>query len=76
MKLTYGSQVIATVRSLDKFPAALKEAGAHPLVLDLNDTDANIRAAAETAIKVHGRVDVLVNNAGSTNAVAPLEELK
>lgn len=71
-----GLQVIATVRSLGKFPAALKEAGADPLVLDLNDTDANIRAAAETAIKVYGRVDVLVNNAGSTNAVAPLEELE
>ncbi|KAI0821041.1 NAD-P-binding protein [Irpex lacteus] len=74
--LSEGDKVIATVRSLDKFPVALKEAGAHPLVLDLNDTDANIRAAAEAAIKVYGRVDVLVNNAGSTNAVAPLEELE
>ncbi|KAI0821040.1 hypothetical protein BC629DRAFT_419461 [Irpex lacteus] len=72
--LSEGDKVIATVRSLAKFPAALKEAGAHPLVLDLNDTDANIRAAAEAAIKVYGRVDILVNNAGSANAVAPVEE--
>ncbi|KIP03708.1 hypothetical protein PHLGIDRAFT_226893 [Phlebiopsis gigantea 11061_1 CR5-6] len=59
-----GDKVIATVRSLDKFPRSLKDQGASPLVLDLMSPDDEIKLAAEKALQVHGHVDVLVNNAG------------
>ena len=48
-----------------KFPAILKEAGAHALVLDLDASDETVKATAEQAIAIFGHVDVLVNNAGS-----------
>ncbi|GJE91339.1 NAD(P)-binding protein [Phanerochaete sordida] len=73
--LKCGDKVIATVRSADKFPDELREAGAHMLLLDLYDTDENIKATAERAIEVYGHIDVLVNNAG-TNYIGygPVEE--
>lgn len=66
-------QVIATVRSLSKFPDTLR--GAEPLILDLNASDTEIRKAGEAALKIYGHVDVLVNNAGY-GVVAPVEELR
>lgn len=70
-------QVVATVRSLAKFPESLKAAGAQPLIMDLCGKDEEIRKAAEDAIKVFGHVDVLVNNAGSIySGVGPVEELE
>ncbi|KZT64741.1 NAD(P)-binding protein [Daedalea quercina L-15889] len=72
--LSQGDKVIATVRSLSKFPENLKKAGGRPLLLDLSVSDADIRKAGEDALEIHGRVDVLVNNAG-WGVVAPVEEL-
>ena len=57
-------QVIATIRSLDRLPQSLKDQGADPLVLDLMSPDEEIKLVAERALQVHGRIDVLVNNAG------------
>ena len=64
-----------TVAGWDLDGAALAAAGlgsAH--VLDLTDEAAVRRAAAETVAQ-HGRIDVLVNNAGITGGNAPLWEL-
>lgn len=58
------SQVVATVRSLSKFPTVLKEAGAQPIIVDFAASDEELRRAAERAIESYGNVDVLVNNAG------------
>lgn len=64
------------MRSLAKFPQELKEAGATPLVLDLDAPDEELQRAAEEALGVYGYVDVLVNNAGSnTTGVGPVEEI-
>ncbi|KAK7987139.1 hypothetical protein PG988_002127 [Apiospora saccharicola] len=60
-----GDQVVATARGPD-FAAKLQtlsDAGASVLELDVTDDQAVIQAAADAAIAVHGRVDVLVNNA-------------
>lgn len=71
------SQVVATVRSLAKFPRALRDVGAQPLVLDLEASDEEIREVAQDALQIYGHVDVLVNNAG-TNAFGygPVEEIR
>ena len=42
--------------------------------VDLRD-DTQVRAAAAAAIAAHGRIDVLVNNAGITGGNAPVWEL-
>ena len=70
-------QVVATVRSLSKFPKELEEHGAKPLVLDLCAADEDIQHAAQDAIAIYGHVDVLVNNAGTIEtALGPVEELR
>ncbi|KAK8121827.1 hypothetical protein PG984_010497 [Apiospora sp. TS-2023a] len=60
-----GDHVVATARGPD-FVAKLQtlsDAGASVLELDVTDDQAAIQAAADAAVAVHGRVDVLVNNA-------------
>lgn len=59
-----------------KFPDALREAGAHPLIVDFGNTDAEIMKAGSAAIAIYGHVDVLVNNAGNSDGVGPVEEIR
>ena len=68
--------VTATRREhLDALVGRVGDAGgeAHPLELDLGDTGA-VRAAADEAVAVLGRVDVLVNNAGLLGELRPLAD--
>ncbi|KAJ7646745.1 NAD-P-binding protein [Roridomyces roridus] len=60
--LSQGDQVIAAVRKVSSIPESIKDA--KPLVLDLNASDSEIKQAGAEALKIYGRVDVLVNNAG------------
>ncbi|KAJ6630582.1 NAD-P-binding protein [Mycena sp. CBHHK59/15] len=60
--LSQGDQVIAAVRKTSSIPETIK--AAKPLVLELNASDAEIKQAGAEALKIYGRVDVLVNNAG------------
>lgn len=76
LSLCVGLEVIATVRSYNKFPQALGELGAHPLVLTLESSDEDIENVAKEALSVYGHVDVLVNNAGTiAGGYGPIEEL-
>ena len=63
--LERGDKVIATARgsSLAKLDD-LKVKGADVLELDVTASPAEINEIAKKAIAIHGRVDVLVNNAG------------
>lgn len=53
-------------------PAPKSAGGVEPLVLDVTD-DASVEHAVETVVRVTGRLDVVVNNAGAT-LVGALEE--
>lgn len=57
-------KVIATARRLEDIQDLASE-DVHPLQLDIADSTENIRSRITAAVKVWGRIDVLVNNAGS-----------
>lgn len=56
--------MIATARKLESIDSALTKQGANTLQLDVTDSIGNLKAIAAKAIAIHGRIDVLVNNAG------------
>ncbi|KAG9002394.1 hypothetical protein FRB94_013312 [Tulasnella sp. JGI-2019a] len=72
--LRRGDRVIATARNISKIDPALKSQGADILQLDVTDSLENLKKIASEAAAIHGRVDVLVNNAGYI-AVGALEEV-
>jgi len=59
--LARGDIVIATSR---KEPTDLAKAGAHALALDVNWDLEKLKEVVDGVVKQHGRIDVLVNNAG------------
>jgi NAD(P)-dependent dehydrogenase (short-subunit alcohol dehydrogenase family) len=61
--LARGDKVIATARTLSKI-SNLKKAGAATLQLDVTSSQAELEKIAQEAIAIHGKIDVLVNNAG------------
>ncbi|KAL1672838.1 hypothetical protein EV122DRAFT_271246 [Schizophyllum commune] len=61
--LDQGDRVIATARDLKKIPASIS--AAKPIRLDLNASDEEIRKVAADALKIYGRIDILINNAGA-----------
>lgn len=65
--LQRGDKVIATARgrSFSKL-ADLKEQGADTYELDVNAPQDTLHDFAKNIIKTHGRVDVVVNNAGTS----------
>ena len=69
---------MATARKLKEL-APLREAGCETLVLDVTD-EASLSAAVEAIESKHGRIDVLINNAGYSQSGAveavPLERVR
>lgn len=57
-----GDKVIATARNLSKIQH-LKDTGASLLQLDVTDSQEALNDKVAEAIAIHGRIDVLVNNA-------------
>ncbi|KAG8884686.1 hypothetical protein FRB98_002253 [Tulasnella sp. 332] len=71
--LKRGDKVIATARNITKIDPVLKSQGADTLQLDVTDSFENLKTIATKATAIHGRVNVLVNNAGYI-AVGGVEE--
>ncbi|KAM0437912.1 hypothetical protein ACHAPT_002277 [Fusarium lateritium] len=60
-----GHTVVATARSLSKFPQSLGDSPNADLIqVEMTASGAEIKAAIDSAVFKHGRIDVLVNNAG------------
>jgi NAD(P)-dependent dehydrogenase (short-subunit alcohol dehydrogenase family) len=62
--LARGDKVIATARNPNKPEMAeLASLGATPLALDITAPESTISSVVAEAIKIHGRIDILLNNA-------------
>jgi NAD(P)-dependent dehydrogenase (short-subunit alcohol dehydrogenase family) len=69
-----GATVVVVARRADRLTALVDDLpGATAIPADLSDADARARVVAE-ALAAHGRVDVLVNNAGIGHKVAIEDE--
>lgn len=67
--LSRGDKVIATARDISKIQHLADASGAASILhLDLASDASAITATAKEAIAIHGRIDVLVNNAGFVTA--------
>jgi NADP-dependent 3-hydroxy acid dehydrogenase YdfG len=60
--LARGDKVIATARKPEKIQH-LKQPNVDILQLDITESQQNIRETMAKAINIHGKIDVLVNNA-------------
>ncbi|THH21502.1 hypothetical protein EW146_g66 [Bondarzewia mesenterica] len=70
--LSQNDKVIVTARNIANLPASLK--AATPLQLDLNSSQADLKAFGQKALQIHGHIDVFVNMAGY-GLESPVEEL-
>lgn len=63
-----GDKVIATARNASSRLQAQKKAGAAILELDVTGTQQTLDDVVNQALKIHGKIDVLVNNAAYLEA--------
>ena len=64
--LARGDLVVATARSLEKIQDFPPSDNLRLLQLDVSDSQEVIQARIDEAVKFWGRIDVLINNAGTS----------
>lgn len=69
-----GATVVVTGRRKEPLSRVAKMIGGHAIVCDVSDQD-DVRAMFAQALKITGRVDVLLNNAGGPGPIAPVAEV-
>lgn len=67
-----GAQVVVTARRQAELEEVAEEAGALAVRADLT-SDADRRRVVDTALESFGRIDVLINNAGTASSVPALD---
>ncbi|RSL46523.1 hypothetical protein CEP54_013808 [Fusarium duplospermum] len=75
LALSKGDTVVATARSLSKFPQSLHDSPNADLIeVQMTTSFAEIENTINSVISKHGRIDVLVNNAGFSH-IGAVEEV-
>jgi NAD(P)-dependent dehydrogenase (short-subunit alcohol dehydrogenase family) len=69
-----GATVVVTGRRLEPLKKVAKDVGGHAIACDVSD-QADVQAMFTEAMKITGRVDVLLNNAGGPGPIAPVAEV-
>lgn len=69
-----GATVVVTGRRLEPLEVVAKATGGHAIACDVSD-HASVQAMFAEALKITGRVDVLLNNAGGPGPIAPVAEV-
>lgn len=65
--LSRGDRVVATVRNLEDFTLTdVDRSRLHVMILDVTESEDEVKVKAQEAIGVWGHVDFVVNNAGVT----------
>lgn len=70
LALSHGHTVVATARNPSKYRQALKDAGADLVSIDMTAPESDMKALVDGIVSKHGRIDVLINNAGYIEAGA------
>lgn len=69
-----GATVVVTGRRLEPLQRVADEVGGHAIACDVSD-QADVKAMFAKALKIMGKVDVLLNNAGGPGPIAPVAEV-
>lgn len=69
-----GATVVVAGRRLEPLEKVANEIGGHSIACDVSD-QANVKAMFAKALKITGKVDVLLNNAGGPGPIAPVAEV-
>ncbi len=69
-----GATVVVTGRRLEPLERVAADVNGHAIACDVSD-QADVKAMFEKALKITGKVDVLLNNAGGPGPIAPVAEV-
>jgi NAD(P)-dependent dehydrogenase (short-subunit alcohol dehydrogenase family) len=69
-----GATVVVTGRRIDPLTRVADAIGGHAIACDVSDQN-DVRTLFEKALKITGRVDILLNNAGGPGPIAPVAEV-
>ncbi len=69
-----GAIVVVAGRRIEPLERVAAEIGGHAIACDVSEQE-QVRSLFATALKINGRVDVLLNNAGGPGPIAPVAEV-